>query len=115
MAERMSEMRTMNLASIENENARKNFYPTPPALADKLTQGIDWNFAQSVLEPSAGKGDLARVAANKMYKAHRGFPVYDEHSKREAWNRPTSTAWKLIRFCAASWRILASAWCMMIF
>ena len=77
-------MRTMNLASIENENARKNFYPTPPALADKLMQGIDWNFAQSVLEPSAGKGDLARVAANKMYNARRGFPVYDEHSKREA-------------------------------
>lgn len=77
-------MRMMNLASIENKNARKNFYPTPPALADKLMQGIDWNFAQSVLEPSAGKGDLARVAANKMYKARRGFPVYDEHSKREA-------------------------------
>lgn len=84
MAERMSEMRTMNLASIENENARKNFYPTPPALADKLMQGIDWDFTQSVLEPSAGKGDLARVAANKMYNARRGFPVYDEHSKLEA-------------------------------
>lgn len=80
----MNKMRTMNLASIENENARKNFYPTPPALADKLMQGIDWNFAQSVLEPSAGKGDLARVAANKMYNARRGFPVYDEHSKQEA-------------------------------
>ena len=77
-------MRTMNLASIENENARKNFYPTPPALADKLMQGIDWYFTQSVLEPSAGKGDLARVAANKMYNARRGFPVYDEHSKLEA-------------------------------
>lgn len=80
----MNKMRMMNLASIENENARKNFYPTPPALADKLMQGIDWNFTQSVLEPSAGKGDLVRVAANKMYKARRGFPVYDEHSKREA-------------------------------
>lgn len=80
----MNKMRTMNLASIENENARKNFYPTPPALADKLMQGIDWNFTQSVLEPSAGKGDLARVAANKMYNARRGFPVYDEHSKLEA-------------------------------
>lgn len=80
----MNKMRTMNLASIENENARKNFYPTPPALADKLMQGIDWNFTQNVLEPSAGKGDLARAAANKIYKARRGFPVYDEHSKREA-------------------------------
>ena len=77
-------MRTMNLASIENENARKNFYPTPPALVDKLMQGIDWNFAQSVLEPSAGKGDIARAAAYKMYNAHKSFPVYDEHSKREA-------------------------------
>lgn len=77
-------MRTMNLASIENENTRKNFYPTPPALADKLMQGIDWNFAQSVLEPSAGKGDIARAAAYKMYNAHKRFPVYDERSKREA-------------------------------
>ena len=77
-------MSTMNLASIENENARKNFYPTPPALADKLMQGIDWNFTQSVLEPSAGKGDLARAAANKMYYARNRFPVYDEHSELEA-------------------------------
>lgn len=66
------------------DRARSTFYPTPEALADRLMQGIDWNFVQSVLEPSAGKGDLARVAANKMYYARRRFPVYDEHSKREA-------------------------------
>ena len=34
------------------------FYPTPPDVAGKLFAGVDWNRVHSVLEPSAGKGDL---------------------------------------------------------
>jgi hypothetical protein len=37
----------------------KNFYPTPHDLVCKMVQGIDAKFVNSVLEPSAGKGDLA--------------------------------------------------------
>lgn len=42
-----------------SERAKTTFYPTPEALADKLLAGIDWMRIQSILEPSAGKGDLA--------------------------------------------------------
>ena len=43
----------------ENEMLPKEFYPTPRKLLDKITEGIDWKMIQSVLEPSAGKGDIA--------------------------------------------------------
>lgn len=35
-----------------------DFYPTPPALIQKLVEGIDLKLAQPILEPSAGKGDI---------------------------------------------------------
>lgn len=37
----------------------KDFYPTPTALIEKMLEGVDFNQVFSVLEPSAGKGDLA--------------------------------------------------------
>ena len=37
------------------------FYPTPVELARRLLSGVDWTFVQSMLEPSAGKGDLAEA------------------------------------------------------
>lgn len=37
----------------------EEFYPTPENVLDKLTMGIDWIKTQCVLEPSAGKGNIA--------------------------------------------------------
>lgn len=37
----------------------KNFYPTPAELIDKMLAGLDTDYIESILEPSAGKGDLA--------------------------------------------------------
>lgn len=34
------------------------FYPTPERLLSKITQGIDWRYIHTILEPSAGKGDI---------------------------------------------------------
>lgn len=45
----------------------KDFYPTPKELACKMLEGVDFNFVDSMLEPSAGKGDLLDVVVN-MYK-----------------------------------------------
>lgn len=59
----MSEMQTL-LRAVETDNARKNFYPTPRALADEMLRGIDRHMISSVLEPSAGKGDLAQAVAD---------------------------------------------------
>lgn len=55
------------LDATESRRAQETFYPTPEALADKLLEGIDWRFVQSVLEPSAGKGDLAKAVVNHLH------------------------------------------------
>lgn len=51
----------------------KEFYPTPKELLDKITSGIDWKIIQSVLEPSAGKGDIVDYIKEKY--------------KKETWNQ----------------------------
>lgn len=50
----------------------KEFYPTPKELLDKITAGIDWKMIQSVLEPSAGKGDIADYIKEKYIKQAYG-------------------------------------------
>lgn len=77
-------MNMMNILEATTENTRKSFYPTPEHLTDKLLSGIDWRYIGSVLEPSAGKGDLAMYAAKKLYNIRRGYPVYDDRSLNEA-------------------------------
>jgi hypothetical protein len=39
------------------------FFPTPPKLISRLLADIDFNEVEAILEPSAGKGDLAARAA----------------------------------------------------
>ena len=78
----------MNCFALENINlsdrAQKTFYPTPEHLTEKLLGSVKWDFIESVLEPSAGKGDLALYAAKKQYYSRRRIPVYDERSTSEA-------------------------------
>lgn len=47
----------------------KQFYPTPPNLAEIMLEGIDFNKIESTLEPSAGKGDLAAALAKHIQSA----------------------------------------------
>lgn len=56
------------------------FYPTPSALAGKMIASIDWENVRSVLEPSAGKGDLLHALGRyaNCYRSpleRRGFSV----------------------------------------
>lgn len=52
----------------------KDFYPTPARLIDRMLAGIDFRMISTVLEPSAGKGDLADAIKRKMESAHqRGY------------------------------------------
>lgn len=46
----------------------KDFYPTPKELLDKITDGIEWRHIETVLEPSAGKGDIAEYVKEKCEK-----------------------------------------------
>lgn len=58
-----------NLVQLIKET-NNEFYPTPPHIAEKLLEGIDWRSIEQVLEPSAGKGDLAKAINTKTHKTH---------------------------------------------
>lgn len=59
-------MKARDLPSVEFQ---ADFYPTPPEVAAKLTKDIDWNQVKTVLEPSAGRGDLAEFVGNALAKS----------------------------------------------
>lgn len=49
----------------------KELYPTPDDVIEKMLSGVDYNCAKTVLEPSAGKGNLAhgvRIRARVQYQ-----------------------------------------------
>lgn len=51
----------------------KSFYPTPPALIDKMLSGVDFARITTVLEPSAGKGDIVKAVHGRMQAARRMY------------------------------------------
>ena len=61
----------MNM-TVATPEAQKGFYPTPPELAQKLVEGIKFRNGMSVLEPSAGTGNLIFALAPAAY-----LPRYD--------------------------------------
>ena len=54
------------LSLTESRQAERGFYPTPAQVAAKMLEGIDWTLIQDVLEPSAGKGDLAEAVVTRL-------------------------------------------------
>lgn len=66
----------MNIQAMTvTPEAAKSFYPTPPALADLLLAGIDWHYTLTVLEPSAGKGDLVKSVAQNAQVRNYDQPL----------------------------------------
>lgn len=58
----------------------KGFFPTPQALIDKMLAGINFMYVDSILEPSAGKGDLADELSRRMKISHtRSLYAQDEY------------------------------------
>lgn len=57
----------------------KELYPTPESVARKMTGLVDFKKVESILEPSAGNGDLA-AAAIAAYDARRYRNTYDRES-----------------------------------
>jgi len=47
-----------------------DFFPTPPALINKMFEGINFRQVESILEPSAGKGDIADRLLERWNSAH---------------------------------------------
>ena len=48
------------------------FYPTPETLLEKILDGVDYRYIGTVLEPSAGKGDIVRYITEKA----DSYPVF---------------------------------------
>ena len=44
----------------------KDYYPTPSNLIEKLTNDINWYEINTILEPSAGSGNICEYLNNKL-------------------------------------------------
>ena len=60
-------------------NNNPDFYPTPHALITKMLDKIDFKYISSILENSAGKGDLADAIIEKLKNAHSSY--YNREAK----------------------------------
>ena len=60
------------------------FYPTPETLVDKMIDKVDWSAVTSILEPSAGKGDiLAGIQRyNDYFEFYYTFRVFDNITRK---------------------------------
>lgn len=60
---------------VATEEAATGFFPTSERLVGKLLEGINWHTIKTVLEPSAGKGNIVDCLAKKHVSVHgtRGF------------------------------------------
>lgn len=59
------------LQLVENEQTSE-FYPTPESLVKKMIAGVDFCYIHTILEPSAGKGDILREIAKEEHKYRHG-------------------------------------------
>ena len=49
---------------------KEEFYPTPVPLLDRITEGVNWKMLKTVLEPEAGKGDIALYIKEKCRQSN---------------------------------------------
>jgi len=71
-----------NIATIpEQRRAASGFYPTPASMASKMLEGIKWDYVSTILEPSAGKGNLAD-AINEKWRIYRSSRRYYAEEQR---------------------------------
>lgn len=54
-------------------NNNTDFYPTPAHIINKMIKDVDFRYINSVLEPSAGKGDIVDVIKSKLKYAHYNY------------------------------------------
>ena len=60
-----------------NYNFNEEFYPTPESLLNKIFEGVDWKQVGTILEPSAGKGDIIEFIQNseEAHRYHHNFEI----------------------------------------
>lgn len=67
----------MNIATMTSTPNATEFYPTPPKLVDKMLSKIDFDYACTFLEPSAGKGDIAEALLRRCDAKWRNSSEFD--------------------------------------
>jgi len=65
-------------------NNVKDFYPTPKSIINKMLSSIDFKLINSVLEPSAGKGDIVNAVIERLKYAHSYY-----YNKSAVWDIDT--------------------------
>lgn len=53
------------IINLVEDKQTSEFYPTPQKVVEKMLSGVDWDFIKTILEPSAGKGDILREIAKR--------------------------------------------------
>jgi len=53
------------LLAVMDDEGKSGFYPTPVTLAEEMLAAVNWDLVDTILEPSAGKGDLVDAIAKK--------------------------------------------------
>lgn len=59
-----------------NYNFNEEFYPTPKSLLEKIFEGVDWSQVQTILEPSAGKGDIVEFIKSYAKENAYRLPIH---------------------------------------
>ena len=70
----MSE-KILNLLEIVEDKETSEFYPTPKELVKKMLSKVNWDSVETILEPSAGKGNILREIARKEHQRYKKFDV----------------------------------------
>ena len=63
----------------------KDFYPTPQNLIDKMLCGLDFSMIKSILEPSAGKGNIVEALKKKeeSHKTSKKMAKYKDEKEKK--------------------------------
>lgn len=71
------------LSAVQSQHTRDTFFPTPEELSAKLLKDVDWSTISTVLEPSAGAGDLAQAVAQNIRACSYGSRWRDDHESAD--------------------------------
>lgn len=64
------------IAAVCGDETLDEFYPTPPGLVELMVNSVKWDLVSSILEPSAGKGDILReIALKECTRYGKNFDV----------------------------------------
>ncbi len=60
-----------NIVELTENRQTSEFYPTPAELAKRMLEKVDWYKVNTILEPSAGKGDILKEIARAIQRSDR--------------------------------------------